>query len=69
VLIAIGAFVVGGLITLGLGAVIPAAIPLDLEVRRAVFTVLGLIITALIGSAISFRRVVRIDPATAVGGS
>ena len=39
VLIAIGAFVVGGLITLGLGAVIPAAIPLDLEVRRAVFTV------------------------------
>ena len=69
VLIAIGAFVVGGLITLGLGAVIPAAIPLDLEVRRAVFTVLGLIVTALIGSAISFRRIVRIDPATAVGGS
>jgi putative ABC transport system permease protein len=69
VLIAIGAFVIGGLITLGFAAVIPSAIPLDLEVRRAVFTVLGLVVTALIGSAISFRRVVRIDPATAVGGS
>jgi len=69
VLIALGAFIVGGLITLGLAAVIPAAIPLDLEIRRAVITLLGLIVTALIGSAISFRRVVRIDPATAVGGS
>ena len=69
VLIALGAFVVGGLISLGLAAIIPAAIPLDLEIRRAVITVLGLIVTALIGSAISFRRVVHIDPATAVGGS
>lgn len=69
VLIAAGAFVVGGLITVGLAASIPGAIPLDLEVRRAVITVLGLIVTALIGSAISFRRIVRIDPATAVGGS
>jgi putative ABC transport system permease protein len=69
VLIAIGAFVVGGLITLALAAGIPAAIPLDLEFRRALITVLGLIVTALIGSAISFRRLVRIDPATAVGGS
>jgi putative ABC transport system permease protein len=68
-LIAFGAFVVGGLITFGLAAVIPAAIPLDLEARRAAYTLLGLVVTALIGSAISFRRVVRIDPATAVGGS
>ncbi|MGZ8631888.1 MAG: ABC transporter permease [Actinomycetota bacterium] len=69
VLIALGAFVVGGVITLGLAAVIPDAIPLDLEIRRAAITIVGLIVTALIGSAISFRRVVRIDPATAVGGS
>jgi len=60
---------VGGAITLGLAAVIPDAIPLDLEIRRAVITIVGLVVTALIGSAISFRRVVRIDPATAVGGS
>jgi putative ABC transport system permease protein len=69
VLIALGAFVVGGAITLGLAGVIPGTIPLDLEVRRTAITIVGLIVTALIGSAISFRRVVRIDPATAVGGS
>lgn len=69
VLIALGAFLVGGAITLGLAALIPDAIPLDLEIRRATITIVGLIATALIGSALSFRRVVRIDPATAVGGS
>jgi putative ABC transport system permease protein len=69
VMIALGAFVVGGAIALGLATVIPDAIPLDLELRRAAITVVGLILTALIGSAISFRRIVRIDPATAVGGN
>lgn len=69
VLIALGAFTVGGLVTLGLAAILPGAIPLDLEIRRAVITVAGLLVTALVGSAISFRRIVRIDPATAVGGS
>jgi putative ABC transport system permease protein len=69
VLIALGAFVVGSAITFGLSVVIPEDIPLDLEVRRTTITIVGLIVTALIGSAISFRRVVRIDPATAVGGS
>jgi putative ABC transport system permease protein len=68
-MIALGAFVVGGAIALGLATVIPDAIPLDLELRRAAITVVGLILTALIGSAISFRRIVRIDPATAVGGN
>jgi putative ABC transport system permease protein len=69
VLIAFGAFALGALATLGLAQAIPDAIPVDLEIRRAVTTAIGLIITALIGSAVSFRRVIRIDPATAVGGS
>jgi putative ABC transport system permease protein len=69
VMIALGAFVLGALVALGLAAVIPDAIPLELELRRAAITVVGLIVTALIGSAISFRRIVRIDPATAVGGN
>jgi putative ABC transport system permease protein len=69
VLIALAAFVLGGAITLLLAALIPAAIPLQLEPRRALITVLGLMLTALMGSAISFRRIIRIDPATAVGGS
>jgi putative ABC transport system permease protein len=69
VLIALGAFVLGGLLTIGLSLVIPAEIPVDIEARRAVLTAVALVVTALIGSAISFRKVIRIDPATAVGGS
>ena len=56
-------------VTLVLAALIPAAIPLHLESAARLITVLGLMLTALIGSAISFRRIIRIDPATAVGGS
>jgi putative ABC transport system permease protein len=67
-LIALGAFAIGGLVATGLALAIPDEVPVDLELRRAVFTVLGLIATALIGSAISFRKIIRIDPASAVGG-
>ena len=67
-LIALGAFVIGGLIAVGLALVIPDEVPVELEPRRAIFTVLGLVATALIGSAISFRKIIRVDPASAVGG-
>ncbi|MGZ8600559.1 MAG: ABC transporter permease [Actinomycetota bacterium] len=68
-LVALGAFALGGLVALGLSLVIPAEVPVDLEPRRAVLTAVGVLVTALIGSALSFRRIVRIDPASAVGGS
>jgi putative ABC transport system permease protein len=68
-LIAAGAIVVGGLLTLGLASVIPDAVPLELSAGRFTFTAVGLVATALIGSAISFRRIIRIDPASAVGGA
>ena len=69
VLIAAGAIVIGGLLTLGLASVIPDAVPLTLGLGRFAFTAFGLVLTALIGSAISFRRIIRIDPASAVGGA
>jgi putative ABC transport system permease protein len=69
VLIAGGALVLGSLFALGLAQVIPDAVPLVLEPGRFVFTAVGLVVTALIGSAISFRRLIRIDPASAVGGA
>ena len=50
--------------------VIPDAVPLDAVDRAgSSFTAVGLVIAALIGSAISFRRIIRIDPASAVGGA
>ena len=69
IVIAIGAMALGSLLAVGLSQVIPATVPLSLSVGRFAFTALGLIVMALIGSAISFRRIVRIDPASAVGGA
>jgi putative ABC transport system permease protein len=69
VLVALGAFVLGGAITLGLAALIPAEVPVELEPRRAAITGVGVLATALLGGAVSFRKIVRIDPASAVGGS
>jgi putative ABC transport system permease protein len=69
VLIAAGALAVGGALTLALAAVIPDAVPLEVTGGRVVTTAIGLVATALIGSALSFRRIIRIDPASAVGGA
>jgi len=65
--IAIVAFVVGELVTLGLARVIPAQVPLALEPSRAVTTFVGIIIAAAFGGLVSLRRIVRTDPITAIG--
>jgi putative ABC transport system permease protein len=69
VLIAAGALAIGGALTVALANVMPETIPFALEPGRVAFTAVGLVVTALVGSAISFRRIVRIDPAAAVGGA
>ena len=69
VLIATGSLVIGSLLALGFAQVIPDTVPLELSVDRFVFTAVGLVAAAVLGSAISFRRIVRIDPASAVGGA
>jgi hemin transport system permease protein len=56
-------------LALGSVQIIPDAVPLELSTGRFVFTAVGLVVSALIGSAISFRRIIRIDPASAVGGA
>ena len=68
-LIAAGALVAGSLLALALSKVIPDTVPFMLSVGRFLFTAVGLVVASLIGSAISFRRIVRIDPASAVGGA
>lgn len=66
-LVALGAFVVGGLLTLGLERVVPADIPLILEPGRAAFTLAAVAVAAVGGALVSLRRIVRIDPASAIG--
>ncbi|MEY3361814.1 MAG: hypothetical protein RL531_1533 [Actinomycetota bacterium] len=68
VVVAAVALVIGEVLTLGLGAVIPREVPLLLEPGRAVTSAVSVLLAALVGSAISVRRIIRIDPATAIGG-
>lgn len=69
VIVALIAFVIGSLFVLALSAVLPAELPLQLTPGRFVFTAAGLIVAAIVGSAISLRRVTRIDPASAIGSA
>ena len=61
-------FLVGATLALALATILPKGIPLQLLPGRALITFLGVLVAALAGSAISLRRIIRIDPATAIGG-
>jgi putative ABC transport system permease protein len=67
VIVALLAAATAGALTVGLAAVVPAGIPVELLLSRALVAVGGLVTTAVIGSAVSLRRVTRIDPAEAIG--
>ncbi len=68
-LTATGAFLVGGVLAYALAAVLPPGIPLQLLPGRALLTFVGVLAASLLGSAISLRRITRIDPATAIGAN
>jgi len=59
---------VGAALAFALSAILPKGIPLQLLPGRALITFVGVLVAALAGSAISLRRIIRIDPATAIGG-
>lgn len=66
-LIAVGAFALGSLIGFGLASVVPPEVPLIVTLGRSAFVLVAVLIAAVIGSVVSFRRVLRIDPASAIG--
>ncbi|HEY3485238.1 MAG TPA: ABC transporter permease [Ilumatobacteraceae bacterium] len=45
----------------------PGSIPLDVSLRRAITSAALLLVAAVIGCAFSLRRVLRVDPAAAIG--
>lgn len=67
VVVAAGAFVLGGLLTYGLLQIVPDGIPLQLEPSRALFTLASVTVAAVFGALVSLRRIIRIDPASAIG--
>jgi putative ABC transport system permease protein len=67
VLVALGAAALAGALTVGLAALVPDGVPVELLLPRALVAVAGLVATAVVGSAVSLRRLTRIDPAEAIG--
>ncbi len=60
---------VAGLLVVILDAVIPAgSVPLDISASRIVSSVILLLVASVLGCAFSLRRVLRVDPASAIGG-
>jgi hemin transport system permease protein len=66
VVIAVVSFMVGALLALAVGSLIPPQVPLHFSPGRALQVAVGLVVMSALGSAVSLRRVVRIDPATAI---
>lgn len=67
VAVALGAFLIGGALTLGLAQIIPAAVPVQFEVGRALFIAAAVVLTSVVGALVSLRRIIRVDPASALG--
>jgi putative ABC transport system permease protein len=69
VVVAILAFAIGGALALLADMALPGQVPLQLTIGRYLFTFVALIAAAVLGSAVSLRRVTRIDPASAIGST
>ena len=70
VVVTLIACLIGGLAALLLAALIPpGSIPFEVSAGRILGSAAILLMAAFIGSAFSFRRVLRVDPATAIGGA
>ncbi len=67
VFVAIVAFVIGSLLSIAAAAALPVEVPLQLTPARFLSTFIGLLVAAVLGSAISLRRVTKVDPASAIG--
>lgn len=67
VVVAVISFVFGAAVVALASPVLTAALPFQLVPSRTVTTLVLLVVAAVVGSAISLRRVVRVDPASAIG--
>jgi putative ABC transport system permease protein len=63
------AFVVGAAMAMIASVSLAGTVPLQLTPGRFLFTFVALIVSAVLGSALSLRRVTRIDPASAIGSA
>jgi putative ABC transport system permease protein len=69
VVVSVIAFIIGAVLAVAAGTLLPAEVPLRITSGRLLFTFVALVVAAVLGSAISLRRVTRIDPASAIGST
>lgn len=67
VVVAAGAAAGAAVLTVGLLTVLPDAIPVELRAGRVAVALTGLLVMSALGSVFSLRRLVRVDPAEAIG--
>jgi len=67
VVIALVAYAIGGLLSWLLGLAVPPEVPVQYTTSRAMFVLVAVVVAAVIGGLVSFRRVLRIEPAAAIG--
>lgn len=67
VLVALGAFAIGGGLTFLLSLVIPPEVPVQFQTGRALGLLLAVVAAAVIGALVTLRRIIRIEPAAAIG--
>lgn len=65
--IAVISLLIGGLLALALTSVLPADLPIRVLPSRLAILAAGTVVTALAGALVTLRRLLRIDPATAIG--
>lgn len=65
--IAVAALAIGGLLAFALTAVLPADLPVRVLPSRLAILAVGTVVTALVGALGTLRRLLRIDPAEAIG--
>lgn len=63
------ALVLGGLMTAGVIAVVRGTVPVQLDPTTIASVIPATLVTAAVGAALSYRRVSRVDPASALGGT
>jgi len=63
------ALILGIAVAAGLDRLIPPDVPLQIQAGRVMLTAGLMLAAAVVGSVVSLRRVVRIDPASAIGRS
>ncbi len=67
VAVAVISFAFGAALTGALALGVPASVPVQFTLSRAVFTFAGITVTAVIGGLVSLRRIITVDPAAAIG--